>query len=255
MTNGLADYLDVGEGPAILFLHGLGGDKNNWQPQVDALSSDYRCLAWTMPGYGESPPLAQMTWPDLASSAALVLDHAGVDSATIVGLSMGGYVAQQFAADHDDRVDALVLAATTAQFGRGSTSFAERFLAARLQPIDEGAVPADFAPTVVRGLLSDDAAQDTVATAVASMSQISADAYRAALRCLVTWNFIDRLDEITVPTLCLAGARDTTAPVEAVKALANGLPSALFVVIENCRHLLNLDRPGAFNKALREFLA
>lgn len=254
MTDVLADHLDVGEGPAILFLHGLGGDKNNWQPQLDALAADFRCLAWTMPGYGDSRALDDLTWPNLATAATQLLDHVGVESATVVGLSMGGYVAQQLAADHSERVDSLILAATTAQFARGSASFAERFLASRLRPIDEGAVPADFAPAVVKGLLSEDAADETVASAIASMSQISADAYRAALTCLVTWDFLDRLDEITAPALCLAGANDKTAPAEAVQALADGLGNATFQEIDNCRHLLNLDQPAAFNDALRSFL-
>lgn len=255
MTSTVPDFLDVGDGPAILFLHGLGGDKNNWQPQLDAFADGYRCLAWTMPGYGSSPAIAELTWPNLAAAAVRVLDDAGIESASVVGLSMGGYVAQQLAADQPARVNSLVLAATTSQFGRGSASFAERFLASRLQPIDEGAAPADFAATVVAALLSDHATAETTASAIASMSQISADAYRAALTCLVTWNFIDRLNEIAAPSLCLAGADDKTAPVEAVQALADGLPNADFAVIDNCRHLLNLDQPAAFNRALAGFLA
>ena len=207
-----------------------------------------------MPGYGDSPALTSMSWPNLASAVGRVLDAANVASASVVGLSMGGYVAQQFAADYGDRVDSLVLAATTAQFGRGSATFAERFLASRLQPLDEGAVPADFAPTVAPALFSDDASEATVASAVASMSAISSKAYRAALECLVTWNFLDRLDDITMPTLCLAGANDKTAPVEAVQALTDGLPQATFTEIADCRHLLNLDRPTVFNQVVRDFL-
>lgn len=254
MTAAVADYLDVGDGPPILFLHGLGGDKNNWQPQIEELATQYRCLSWTMPGYGDSPALAELSWPGLASAAAHLLDHAGVASASVVGLSMGGYVAQQLAADYREKVDSLVLAATTAQFGRGSASFAERFLASRLQPLDDGVVPADFAPAVVATLLGDHASEETRANAISSMANISAGAYRSALECLVTWNFSDRLGEISAPTLCLAGAEDRTAPAEAVEALARGLPNASFTVLDDCRHLLNLDRPALFNHALRLFL-
>ena len=125
MSEPLPEYLVVGEGHrTLVFLHGLGGDHTNWQPQIGEFSSDYRCIAWTMPGFGISPPIDAFTWPNLSDLLARVLTDAGEKTATIIGLSMGGYVAQQFAADHDDRVDGLVLAATTSQFGRGSKSFA-----------------------------------------------------------------------------------------------------------------------------------
>jgi len=181
---------------------------------------------------------------------ARVFDDADIATATVVGLSMGGYVAQQFAADHPDRVERIVLAGTTAQFGRGSSSFAEKFLAARLKPIDAGVTLAELAPTVVNGLLSDDAPDGAVANATTSMSQISGDAYRQALSCLVTWDFVDRLAEIQAPALCIAGGLDQTAPVAAVRALAEGLPSAELEVIDDANHLMNLDRPAAFNQLL-----
>lgn len=255
MNQPLPEYLVVGEGHATLvFLHGLGGDHSNWQPQIAAFSKHYRCVAWTLPGYGVSPAMESLTWPNLSDMVARVLDDVGVHRATIVGLSMGGYIAQQFAADYEDRVDRLVLAATSSQFGRGSASFAEKFLAARLAPLDQGAAPADFAPEVVASLLSPDATSDALANAVASMSRISSDAYRDALQCLVTWNFAPYLDEIVAPALCIAGANDRTAPVAALQALAEGLPDARLAVIEDCNHLMNLDRPDEFNRLVREFL-
>ena len=255
MNEPLPEYMVVGEGHSTLvFLHGLGGDHTNWQPQFAEFASDYRCVAWTLPGYGLSPPLEALTWPNLSDMLARVLDDIGVDRATIVGISMGGYIAQQFASDYDERVDRLVLAATSSEFGRGSASFSERFLAARLKPLDDGSTPADLAPDVVRSLLSSDAPPDAVTNCVASMSRISADAYRAALRCLVTWDFTDHLHEISVPTLCLAGADDVTAPVAALRALAEGLPDGQLEVIDNCNHLMNLDRPVEFNRLTRQFL-
>jgi 3-oxoadipate enol-lactonase len=255
MREPLPQYLVVGEGRStLLFLHGLGGDHTNWQPQIADFAADYRCIAWTLPGYGMSPAIESLTWPNLSDLLVRVLDDVGVNRATVVGLSMGGYIAQQFAADHDDRVDRLILAATSSQFARGSALFAEKFLAARLKPIDDGDTPAGLAPKVVRGLLSDDAPKQAYVNGVASMSRISADAYREALRCLVTWNFTQYLDEITAPALCLAGADDSTAPVAALKALADGLPNARLEVIERCNHLMNLDRPTEFNRLVRQFL-
>jgi len=255
MIDRLPDYVVAGDGDStLLFLHGLGGDRTNWSPQIEEFWTDFRCVAWTLPGYGVSPPMASLTWPNLSAMVVRVLDEVGVEQVSIVGLSMGGYIAQQFAADHDDRVDKLVLAGTSAQFGRGNAAFIERFLAARLAPLDEGGSPADFAADVVTALLSDNAKPAAVANAVASMSRISAPAYRSALECLVTWNFTDYLDEIEAPTLCIAAQDDKTAPVAALAQLADGIADAQLEVIPDCKHLMNLDRPDAFNALLRDFV-
>lgn len=266
----LPEFVSVGESAgraSIVFLHGLGGDHTNWRPQIDEFGSQFQCIAWTMPGYGASPPLDELTWPGLAVALAELLDHLEIERATVVGLSMGGYVAQQFAADFPSRVSGVVLAGTTAQFGRGSASFAERFLATRLEPLDRGMTPADLAPDVVRSLLTARTAADAKAAglneagldlrmqnAVASMSRISAHAYRQALKCLVTWDFTERLHEITAPALCVAAADDATAPPAALNALADGLPDATLAVIDDCNHLMNLDQPAAFNRLLRAFV-
>ncbi len=255
MNTPLPQYRVVGEGDgALLFLHGLGGDHTNWEPQVAEFSASHRCVAWTLPGYGASPSMASLTWPKLSAMLVRLLDHIGLERVHVVGLSMGGYIAQQFAVDYPDRVDRLVLAGTSAQFGRGNASFIERFLAARLAPLDDGATPADFAAEVVTALLSANATSTAVANAVASMSKISADAYRSALACLVTWSLVDRLHEIQAPTLCIAAADDRTAPVAGLEELATGIPDARLEVIANCQHLMNLDRPDAFNHLLHNFL-
>jgi len=251
----LPEYVLVGDGPSsLVFLHGLGGDHTNWQPQLAEFSPEYRCLAWTLPGYGGSPAMASLTWPKLSDMLLRVLDHAGITRATVIGLSMGGYLAQQFAVDHKGRVDKLVLAATSAQFGRGNASFKEKYLAARLTPLDDGTTPADLASDVVQALLSVDASPEAIANATASMSGISAAAYRQAIECLVTWDFDQHLDQIEAPTLCIAGEHDRTAPVAALKALASGIPNATVAVIPNCQHLMNLDRPAEFNALLGTFL-
>lgn len=242
--------------PALLFLHGLGGDWSNWTPQLEHFGIDYRCLSWTMPGYGDSAPLDPMDWSSLADSAVALLDHYGIDKATLVGLSMGGMVGQQLAVNHPDRLDGLVLVATSPSFGRpGRSDFAEQYLASRYEPLDAGKTPADLAPAVVDTLMGPDPHPAAPVNCLASMSRISSDAYRRALECLVTWAFDDELHRITAPTLCIAGADDTTAPVASMQRLVDGIDGAELAVIESCGHLVNLERPDEFNGLLAPFLA
>lgn len=252
----LAAHRVVGDGPAtILFLHGLGGDWSNHTPQLDEFGSDYRCVSWTMPGFGDSPALSALTWSALADSAVALLDAVGADSATVVGLSMGGYVAQQVALDHPDRVNGLVLIGTSSAFGRpGDDTFKTKFLAVRHAPLDEGKTPADLAQIVVDGLVGPDPHPDARTNCIASMTRISTDAYRQALACLVTWDVRDRLHEIDTPTLCIAGSDDKTAPVSSLERLAAAIDGATVEVIDQCGHLVNLERPAEFNSVLRTFL-
>ncbi len=241
--------------PTLLFLHGLGGDWSNWKPQLERFAADYHCLSWTMPGYGDSAALDPMDWSALADAAVALLDHYGIATATLVGLSMGGMVAQQFAVDHPDRLDALVLVATSPSFGRpGRSDFAEKYLASRYEPLDAGKTPADLAPGVVEMLMGPSPHPDAPANCIASMSRITSEAYRRALECLVTWAFDDQLHQIAASTYCIAGADDATAPVTSMQRLVDGIAGAELAVIDSCGHLVNLDQPDAFNQLLGAFL-
>ena len=251
------EYLIAGEdapGLPILFLHGLGGDASNWQPQLDELGALHRCIAWTMPGYGTSAPLIQPSFVALAAAAVDLLDGLGCETACVVGLSLGGYVAQQLVLDHPDRVERLVLCATTSAFGKPGSSFNEEFLASRLAPLDLGETPATMASQVVRDLVGPAPHGGAELNAVASMQRITPDAYRQALKTLVTWDARDAVASIATRTLCIAGADDATAPVRAMQRLADAIPNATLEVLVDCGHLLNLERPREFNHILRAFL-
>lgn len=253
--NPTPEYQVFGEGEdTLLFLHGLGGDWTNWRPQLDEFSDRFRCIAWTSPGYGASPPLEILNWTTLANAAVGVLNAEEIDAAIVVGLSMGGYVAQQMAADHADRVARLVLVATSSAFGGRDADFKKQYLASRLAPLDDGRTPADLAPDVVEMLLGPEPDVRARANCIASMSNITADAYRRALECLITWDFDDRLGEISAPTLCVAGSDDRTAPVKSLSRLASRIPDARLEVVERCGHLVNLDRPDEFNALLGTFV-
>ncbi|MDH3678380.1 MAG: alpha/beta hydrolase [Acidimicrobiia bacterium] len=243
-----------GPGTPVLFLHGLGGSAESWRPQLDALAADRRCVAWTMPGYGPSARLPEMTIETLAGAAADLLTALGADRAHVVGHSLGGYVAQELALSAPERVDRLVLVATTAAFGKPGSTFNVEFLAARLRPLDQGRTPADIAPIVVDGLVAGTASATVRAAAVASMSQISADAYRQALHALVAWDARHRVGAIDAATLCIAADADATAPVRAVERLQQLIPGATLEVVVGSGHLVNLERPAEFTDLLRRFL-
>ena len=250
----LPTYKERGSGPPLVWLHGIGGNQDSFDAQLSHFSRSWRCVVWDMPGYGNSPAPEELSFEMMADSVATLLEHLGESQAVVLGHSMGGMVAQTVALRHPNRVRALVLAASPAAFGKPGSDFAEKFLAQRLAPLDDGKTPADFALPVVRSLFANPGNQPAIDDAVASMTALSAGSYRAALGCLVTFNNLNRLKEITCPTLLMAGEEDTTTPPKAMESMARKIPKATYHCLSGLGHLANMEGPDQFNAALDQFL-
>lgn len=250
----LPTYKELGSGPSLVWLHGIGGNQNSFDSQLSDFSRNWRCVAWDMPGYGKSPAPDRLSFEMMADALATLLDHLGESKTVVLGHSMGGMVAQVFALRYPDRLRALLLAATPAAFGKPGSDFAEKFLAQRLAPLDEGKVPADFALPLVRSLFVDPENHAAVDAAVASMAALSAKSYRAALTCLVTFNNRAGLKRIACPTLLLAGEADMTTPPKAIEPMAREIPNATYCCLSGLGHLANMESPQKFNMAVKKFL-
>lgn len=247
-------HIDEGQGPAILFLHGIGGNADNWTAQIDVLKAQYRCISWNMPGYGGNPAAGEMSFAGMADALAALLDDLGLDQAVICGLSMGGYLAQEFAARHPSRVRGLILMCTSASFGKPGGDFQTKFLAARLKPLDEGRTPADIAPQLAAGMQGPEAGPEVAEQLVASMQRIPSDTYRAALNCLVTFDRRDSVKDIACPALLIAGEHDTTAPAAVMERMAARIDGARFEIIPGAGHIANIEAPAATTRLIADFM-
>lgn len=243
-----------GEGPVLLFLHGIGGNKDVFEPQLAAFSEFCRAAAWDMPGYGESELRETMTFELLADSVAALVEDMGEEQIDLVGHSMGGMVAQEFVARYPQMVRRLVLAGTSPAFGKPGSDWQKEFLAARLQPLDEGKAPADFATELVEGMFGRNRDQKAMSHAALAMAQLPADSYRAALNCIVTFNRLDSLADIRCPTLLISGSEDTNSAPKVVERMAQKITGAEYVCMEGAGHLMTMEQPDAFNAIVREFL-
>ena len=247
-------HREAGGGAPVVFLHGVGGDSASWVPQIDAFSGDFRAIAWDMPGYGGSPALERVTFPALADSLLGLLDRLGLDRVHLVGHSMGGMVAQEFAASRPERVRTLVLSATSPAFGRPDGDFQKRFVEARIAPLENGMTMADLADEMVETMLGPSADAEGAAIARRSMAAVPEATYRAAIACLVTFDRRDALSGYTMPVLVLAGETDTNAPAPMMEKMAGRIPGADYVCMPGTGHLGNLEDPEAFNEAVGSFL-
>lgn len=238
----------------LVFLHGIGGAARAWRGQLTFFGDRYRAIAWDMPGYGGSAALASPGIAELANSLQDFLHGVGVNRPVLVGHSIGGMIVQQWMVRHPYRATAVVLAQTSPAFGRADGDWQRTFIEARLGPLDRGQTMASLAPALVRELVGDNPDTDGVELARDCMASVPEASYRASMLGLLGFDQRRALADIKVPTLVLSGSRDKNAPAPMMAKMASYIPSASYVELEGAGHLVNLERPKAFNAALDEFL-
>jgi 3-oxoadipate enol-lactonase len=254
----LPAYAEAGAGDtAVLLLHGIGGGRSIWldagSGTLAALAAaGWRAAAMDFPGYGDSPGLPDI---DTMSDAVLALArHLGARRTVLLGHSMGGLVAQEVAAREPAAVQGLVLACTSAAFGKADGAWQARFVAERLAPLDAGLGMAGMAQQLVPGLVSPMAPPQALAAAQAVMARVPEASYRSALRAIAAFDRRAALPELQVPVLMLAAEHDRTAPPDVMQRMAARVPGAEFACLAQAGHIANLESPARFNAAVLDFL-
>ncbi|MFM2076868.1 MAG: hypothetical protein RJA49_758 [Actinomycetota bacterium] len=250
-----AAWREAGAGELVVLLHGLGGSRISWEPQLHGLGNTRRVAAWDLPGYGAAAPLPDdpLTFRALAGAAARFVELLGAEQAHVVGISMGGMIAQYLAAWYPTRVRSLTLLSTSPAFGLDGTDPVD-WRAARLAPLDQGLEPADFAPRVLRGLAGPLITELAFTGQVAAMSRISGAALRRSVGCIVTHDSRPLLAGITAPTLVLVGELDEETPLPYAQYLADHLPHATLEFVPGAGHLLNVEAADLVNDLIAQHL-
>jgi 3-oxoadipate enol-lactonase len=255
-ANGRVAYETAGDPslPPLLFLHGIGGAARAWRAQLAAFSDRFHCMAWNMPGYGGSAPLAAVSITALADTLQQFLREVAATKPIVVGHSIGGMIVQQWLATNPDGARAVILAQTSPAFGKPDGDWQKAFIHARLGPLDRGETLSSLAPSLVAELIGDNPDPDGVALARDCMAAVPEATYRATMLALMGFDLRHALKVIAVPTLVLSGSKDNNAPAPMMAKMASYIPQATYVELEGVGHLANLERAGAFNAALDQFL-
>ena len=240
--------------PPLVFLHGIGGAARAWRGQIEAFGDRYRAMAWDMPGYGGSPRLPAVSIATLADALQDFLRDVGATKPILVGHSIGGMIVQQWLTKHHDIAAAIVLAQTSPAFGKADGDWQKEFIGARLGPLDRCETMASLAPALVKELVGDDPDVRGMDIARDCMAAVPEASYRASMLALLGFDQRSALKNIAVPTLVLSGSKDKNAPAPMMAKMATYIPSATYVELEGAGHLVNLERPAAFNAALDSFL-
>jgi pimeloyl-ACP methyl ester carboxylesterase len=247
---------DTGSGPAVLFLHAFPLDGSQWDHQVAALSGDYRCLRPDVWGCGGSPPPpdAAATLDDFAQAVITALDDRGIDRFSVVGMSMGGYVAFALWRLAPARVVSLTVSNTRADADSDETRAGRLEVAERV--LREGDV-AFLVEANVDRLLGPKARLEVHITDPlrGRIKRCTPAGIAFAQRAMAARpDSAGLLHGITVPTLVVTGRDDAVIPEAQMQTIADGIPQALRVDLD-CGHLSNLEQPQEFTRALSDFLS
>jgi len=239
----------------VIFLHGIGGSARMFAPQVASFASaGYQPIALDLPGYGERTPVEAMSFEALAEDVEFTISQNGLERPVLVGHSLGGMVVQTMLRRRPGDYAAAVLSCTSPAFGNPAGDFQKKFVADRLAPLEAGRTMAQIAPAVADALMGPNADAAGRALFIEDYSTMPESTYRAAVRCLVTFDERANLAEIKVPVLCLAAERDRNAPPPVLEKMAAKIPGARYLCLPGLGHMPNLEAPGAFDAAIFGFL-
>jgi len=265
LPGGEVNYVEIGEGEPIVFIHGISGSWQNWLENLPHFGHSHRAIALDLPGFGASP---MPSWPiDMPSYGRLIHDFCeklGIDRvAALVGNSMGGFVSTEAVIEQPSRFDRLVLVSAA------GISFAEaqgRRIEAQVR-LFEAALP--FATGPRRIWLNRPGGRQIAFGNIFRYPNrlrpellieqidpgLQSPGFHDAIRAIGGYDTRHRLPEIEIPTLVVWGMHDRVVPVEAAIGYHRLIPGSRLELFEHTGHVPQMERPARFNALLDEFIA
>lgn len=245
-----------------LFLHGIGGNRTNWENQIGAVAQYCRVATMDLRGYRDSElGPEQSSIEDYCADILRVMRHFDTDRLVLCGLSYGAWLATSFAMRYPEKLAALVLSGGCTGMSEAGPKEQDAFRRSREVPMSQGQTPADFASSVVDLISGPFASSQDRAKLYASMAAISTETYTDALRCFTNPTEQFYFGTLTMPVLLMTGEFDKLAPPVEIKAVADRIwaqseyPDVRFEIIQDAGHVCNLEGYETYNAYLTEFLA
>jgi pimeloyl-ACP methyl ester carboxylesterase len=260
------NLVDVGEGPVLLFVHGLSGCWQNWLENIPFFARDHRVIAVDLPGFGESEmPAKKISISNYADTIDALLDTLEIDVVRLVGNSMGGFIGAELAIRHPARLERLALVAAaglSVEFIRTQRQEGLRHRAENVAFFNIGWL-ASRSPTVARrrrlrsALLLLVVAHPDRLPAPLTYELVKGSGkpgFSDALDALCSYPIRERLPEIECPTLVVWGDKDRLVPLKDASVFEELIDDARKIVYTDTGHLTMLERPARFNDDVHAFL-
>jgi len=245
-------YTTLGSGAPLVLLHPIGLDRTWWEPHTAVLARDHQVIAVDLPGHGATARARPgSTLEDFARTVRSALDAESVNRAHVMGVSMGGMVAQHLALIEPDRVMSLILCSTTGGF--------EPDLRPVLRERGNLAAPSGMAAiapsTLDRWFSPEGLTQEIGRRCHDTLLRQDPRSWTACWHAIAEHDVWSKLGRLSVPALVITGAQDTSTPPAAAKALATRIPGAKLAIVDGAPHLGVFEHPAPFLQTITEFLA
>jgi 3-oxoadipate enol-lactonase len=238
-------------GPVVVFVNSLGTDSRIWHHVVPKLADDYTILTYDKRGHGlsdlGSPPYSIA---DHVADIAGLLDHLGLTKVIIVGLSVGGLIAQGLYATRPDLVKALIFSNTAHKIGTAE------MWAGRITAVEKGGISSILDAIMERWFTPAFRSPDNAAYQgyCNMLVRQPVSGYAGTCAAIRDADFTEEAKRIAVPVLCVAGSEDGSTPPAVVKSLADLVPGARYEVIDAVAHIPCVEAPAAYAALIRDFL-
>lgn len=246
------DYEEYGKGEVLLFLHGLGSTKADWDAQIPFFSKKYRVVVVDLRGHGKtSIPSKDYGVEFMTEDVKQLLEVLKIEKVTVIGFSMGGAVAFQLTSNCPEIIHNLVIVNSGPDFNKMG-KIGEDLLSSRTEFLKtKGLTP--LAKEIAYNMFPEDTQIEMRSEFEDRCKKNNYDAYYNSFVTLMDWGLGDELEEIKTRTLVVASDMDYT-PVSFKEEYVKRMQNATLSVIENSRHGVVIDQPEAFNKTLEKFL-
>lgn len=239
-------YLEAGQGPTLILIHGIGGSSASWRDVIPSLSKAYRVIALDLPGYGKSDrPRVDYSVEYYATVLKHTIDAVGGDRVALVGNSLGGWIAAVTAMNHPQSVSHLIL-------------------------VDSAGLKGDHPPSVNLDPATQKEFEVLLQAFYHDTTRLTKEfvdkewKYRKSVRRTIqeTMKSLNtkspsldgRLREIKAPTLVIWGKQDKLIPVEVASRFAKGIPTSTVTIIDNAGHMPHIEQPKAFYRSVKKFV-
>ncbi len=241
-----------GRGKPLVFIHGLGSSGRDWKPQVDFFSRSYQVVVFDLRGHGQSSrPPGPYSIKLFAADTAALIEALALSPAHVAGLSLGGMIAWQLAADRPELLRSMVAVNCGPEVRLKSLK--HWWMALRRCVIVRLFGMRKMGEILARDLFPGTALAQVRKTFVERWAENDRKAYVETMRAIVGWSVTDRIGCMDVPTLVVASEHDYT-PVSVKEAFISRMPRAELAVIENAHHAVPIEQPDRFNGVVAAFL-
>jgi len=256
MANGIKINYELSgkkSGPVVILSHSLASSLKMWEPQVEALRSHFQVLRYDTRGHGKSETTpAPYTLELLGEDALGLLDTLGMDRVHWVGLSMGGMIGQSIALNHPERLKSLALCDTASIIPPEAQPIWDE----RIEGVRKIGMKSQLETTMERWFTPSFLSLNPPILTLIKEEFLAtpAEGYIGCAGAIRRLNYLERLNEINLPTAIIVGEDDPATPVSASQAIHEHIKNSKLVILPSTRHLSNVEQPRVFNENLVEFL-